>query len=87
MIKIAQNDPYALSFLAKQVLHRNLHIIEGNIRRASRGRIRRLDRLRLDALASLDQKHTESLVGSYSCYEEIRPGAVSNPLLGAIDDL
>lgn len=62
VVKVGKNYVDALVLLAEQVLDRYLDVVirdEGSTRR---GRVGRLDRLRLDALPSLDQEDAESLV-------------------------
>lgn len=77
----------ALVLLAEEVLDGDLDVVEGDVGGAGGGRVRRLDGLRLDALAALDQEDAEALARVDARDEVVAEDAVRDPLLGAIDDL
>ena len=63
MVEVAQNDQQATIFGPKHVLGRDLDIVEGNIARAGRRRVRGLDGLGLDALAARNKEDGEAALG------------------------
>lgn len=87
VVEIAEDHVDALVLLAQQVLDGDLDVVEGDVRGAGGGGVRRLDGLGLDALAALDEKDAEALVRPHARDEVVRVHAVGDPLLRAVDDV
>ena len=87
VVKVAQDDVNALVLLTEEVLDGDLDVVKGNVRRTGGGRVRRLDGLRLNALAALDQEDTEALARVDARDEVVAKDTVRDPFLGSVDDL
>lgn len=62
VVKVAEHDEDAATFLPEGVLDRHLDLVERHVRGTGGGRIRGLDLPRLDTFAALDEDHGESVV-------------------------
>lgn len=87
MVEVAQNDLDTLVLLAQHVLGGDLDVVECHESCTSCCRVRGLDLLGLNTLATLDKEDTQAFVGSGTCNEVIAPYTVGDPLLGTVDDL
>ena len=56
VVKVAENHENALVFLAEEVLDRDLDVVVSDECSPCRGRVGRLDGLRLESLAALDKQ-------------------------------
>ena len=59
---VPQNDEDSSAFRSQRVFNRNLNVLERNVRCASCWGVRRLNRLRLYTLPSLDKNDSEAIV-------------------------
>lgn len=87
VVEVAEDDVDALVLLAEQVLDGHLDVVKGDEAGAGGGRVGRLDGLGLDAVAAGDEEHAEGIGGADAGDEVVAPGAVCDPLFGAVDDL
>lgn len=62
VVKVAEHHEDAAALFAERVLDRHLDVVERDVCRAGGGRIRRLDRLRGDAFAALDENDRETVL-------------------------
>jgi len=79
VVEVAHDDDEALILLAEQVLDGHPDVLELHKRRRGRRRVGRLDRRRLDALASRDQQHREALGRAAAGHEVVGEHAVRDP--------
>lgn len=87
MVEVAENDMDTLVLLAKQVFNGNLDVIKGDVGGTSGRRVRGLDSLGLDTLATLNEQHAEALASVDTSDEVIAEDTVGDPLLGTVDNL
>jgi hypothetical protein len=87
VVEVAENDLNSLVLLAQQILSGDLDVVECHKSCTSCCRVRGLDLLGLNTLATLDEEDTQALVGSGTCDEVVAPYTVGDPLLGTVDDL
>lgn len=88
VIEILQNKLESLILLAKQVLDRNLRILESDVRRTSSRGISSFDRASLHTpVRSFDEKHTHSLFGLNGGREIVGETSICDPLFRSINDI
>lgn len=77
-ILLPENDEDAVALGAKRVLDGNLDVLKGDVGSSSGARVRGLDRLRLNALTTLNENDCETLVG-LAPNSEARRTSATNP--------
>lgn len=87
VVEVAEDDVDALVLLAEQVLDGDLDVVKGDVGGSGGGGVRGLDGLGLDAFATLDENYTQGLAGADADDEVVAEDAVSDPLLGSVDNL
>lgn len=87
MVEVAENDVDTLVLFAEEVLDRDLDVVEGDIGGTCGGRVRCLDGLGRNTLATLDQEHAQVVAGADTSDEIVAESSVGDPLLGTVDNL
>jgi len=87
VVEVAEDDVDTLVLLAEEILNGYLDVVVGNVGGSSGRGIGGLDGLGLDTLATLDEQHTEALVGLDAGNEIVGEDTVGDPLLGSVDDI
>lgn len=87
MVEVAENNVNTLVLFAEKVLGGDLDVVKGDVGGTSGGRVRSLDGLGRNTLATLDQEHTQVLASANTSDEVVAEGSVGDPLLGTVDNL
>lgn len=82
VVEVGHDDLEAVVFDPQQVLHGHLDVVEAHKRRAGRRGVAGLDRHRLEAFLTLNQKHRKAFVGLDASHKIVAECAVGDPFLG-----
>lgn len=74
MVEVGKDNVDSFALLAQEILDRNLDVVEGDVGGSSRGRVGRLDGLRLNAFTARDEEHREPVARVDSGREVVAEG-------------